>query len=102
MAERLVTIAQYADSPEANLAKQILADFGIEAVLDSEYTASIFPNVAIINLQVLESHAQQAIEILDSTKRIIQQEEQQLENMEEDWDEDDGIDDDGPIEEPES
>ena len=103
MAEKLVTIAQYADSIEANLAKQVLADYGVEATLDGEYTTNIYslPSVAIINLQVLESHANQAVEILESTKRMIQQGEQQLEELEEDWDDDGGIDD-GICEEPES
>ena len=62
MADRLVTIAQFADSAQASLAKQLLADFGIESILAGQNAANVYtiPAVATTELQVLESQAQQA------------------------------------------
>jgi hypothetical protein len=105
MAERLITIAQYGDSIEANLAKQTLADFGIQSVIDGEYAGNVYalPN---IRLQVLESEAQQAIEILESAKKIVDHELQQLEEEKDEFEGEEGslddFDDNGKTEEPNS
>ena len=71
MADKLVTIAQFADSGEASLAQQLLADFGIKAVLAGQHAANlnILPSMAVTDLQVLESQAKQAREILESQKK---------------------------------
>ena len=71
MADKLVTIAQFADSSEASLAQQLLADFGIKAVLVGQHAADVYtlPSIAVTDLQVLESQAQQAREILESQKK---------------------------------
>ena len=71
MADKLVTIAQFADSAQAGLAKQMLADFGIESVLTGQNAANIYtiPALATISLQTFESQAQQAREILESRKK---------------------------------
>ena len=71
MADKLVTIAQFANYIEAEMAKQLLADYGIEAVAAGENAANIYsvPAIAEIDLQVLDSQAQQAQEILESQKR---------------------------------
>jgi ribosomal protein S15P/S13E len=71
MADKLVTIAQFSDYIEANLAKQLLADFGIKSVVTGENTANVYsvPAIAEIDLQVLDSQAQQAQEILESHKK---------------------------------
>ena len=71
MADRLVTIAQFADSAQASLAKQLLADFGIESILAGQNAANVYtiPAVATTELQVLESQAQQAQEILQSHRK---------------------------------
>lgn len=71
MADRLVTIAQFADSAQASLAKQLLADFGIESILAGQNAANVYtiPAVATTELQVLESQAQQAQEILQSRRK---------------------------------
>ena len=71
MADKLVTIAQFASYIEAEMAKQLLADYGIEAVAAGENAANIYsvPAIAEIDLQVLDSQAQQAQEILESQKR---------------------------------
>jgi len=71
MADRLVTIAQFADSAQASLAKQMLADFGIESILTGQNAANIYtiPALATISLQTFEGQAQQAREILESRKK---------------------------------
>ena len=71
MADKLVTIARFADSAQADLAKQLLADFGIKSVITGQNIANIFPGLSPIadtQLQVLESQTQQAQEILESQK----------------------------------
>jgi len=71
MADKLVTIAQFQDYIEADLAKQLLEDFGIKSIVAGQNFANIYPLPAIaeISLQVLESQAQQAMEILESDKK---------------------------------
>jgi len=68
MPDELITIAQFADSCEANLAKQLLSDFGIEAVVTGENFANLYPALPLqlVKLQVRESQSQQAQEILES------------------------------------
>ncbi len=72
MAEKLVTIAQFADYIEADLAKQLLDDFGIKSVVTGQNAANLYsglPALANVELQTLESQAQQAREILESQKK---------------------------------
>ena len=71
MADKLVTVAQFANYIEANLAKQLLDDFGIKSVVTGQNAANIYsvPAIAEIDLQVLDSQAQQAQEILESHKK---------------------------------
>jgi len=68
--DKLVTIAQFTDYIEAEMAKQLLADHEIEAVVSGDNTANVYsiPAVAEIDLQVLESQAKEAVEILESRK----------------------------------
>jgi hypothetical protein len=71
MGDKLVTIAQFPSYIEAELAKQQLADFGVEAVVAGANTASVyagFPFVGLPELQVLESQAKEAMEILEAGK----------------------------------
>jgi len=70
MDDKLVTIAQFPSYIEAEMAKQLLADHGIEAVATGENAANVYslPAVASSELQVPESKAQQAREILESQK----------------------------------
>lgn len=71
MAEKLITIARFADYIEAEMAKQLLADFGIKSVVTGENAANVYagvPALAEVELQVLESDAQRAREILESQK----------------------------------
>jgi hypothetical protein len=69
MEDKLVTIAQYADYIEAEMAKQLLEDNGIEAVITGENVANIYsglPALTDLELQVFESQAKEAIDILES------------------------------------
>ncbi|MDT8302495.1 MAG: DUF2007 domain-containing protein [Sedimentisphaerales bacterium] len=68
MDDKLVTIAQFPSYIEAEMAKQLLADHGIEAVATGEDASNVFslPAIEGPELQVPESKAQQAREILDS------------------------------------
>jgi len=71
VADKLVAIAQFADSSEADLARQLLADFGIKSVVTGQHAANtyVIPGVALAELQVLESRAQEAREILESRNK---------------------------------
>jgi hypothetical protein len=70
MEDKLVTVAQFANYIEAEMARQLLADYGIEAVATGENASNIYslPAVEGPELQVLESQAQKALEILQSQK----------------------------------
>ncbi len=70
MADKLVTIAQFQNYIEAEMAKQLLADYEIEAVVTGENAANLYPisGTEGPELQVLEKNAQQALEILESQK----------------------------------
>jgi hypothetical protein len=73
MAERLVTIAQFSNYIEAEMAKQLLADYGIEAVATGENASNIYSGMPALGgycmLQTLESQAQKAREILESQNK---------------------------------
>lgn len=74
MADKLVTIAQFTDYIEAEMAKQLLDDFGIKSVVTGENVASVYSGVpAAINiqLQTLESQAGRALEILQSESKPV-------------------------------
>lgn len=68
MADKLVTIAEFADYIEAEMAKQLLADYEIEAVVTGANASNLYPISAIEEpeLQVLEKDAQRAKEILEA------------------------------------
>jgi hypothetical protein len=69
--EKLVTIAQFANYIEAEMAKQLLADYGIEAIVTGENASVLYPAAGTEGpeLQVLESQAQKARQILESQKK---------------------------------
>jgi len=69
--ERLVKIAQFADYIEAEMALQVLADYGIKAIVTGQNASNIYPIPAVEGpeLQVLESQAEQARQILESHKQ---------------------------------
>ena len=70
MEDKLVTIAEYANYIEAEMAKQLLADYGIESMVAGENASNLYSMPAIENpqLQVFENQAEKAIEILESQK----------------------------------
>jgi len=68
MEEELVTVARFDDCIEADLAKQLLADFGIKAVVTGRNVANVYagvPALTDLELQTLESQAPQARDILE-------------------------------------
>ena len=72
MADKLVTIAQFTNYIEAEMAKQLLADYGIKSVVTGQNVANVYsgvPALADVELQTFESQAQQALEILESHKK---------------------------------
>ena len=71
MADKLVTIAEFTDYIEAEMAKQLLADYEIEAVVTGENASNLYPISGMVGpeLQVLEKNAQQAREILESREK---------------------------------
>ncbi len=71
MADKLVTVAQFTDYIEAEMAKQLLADYEIEAVVTGDNASNLYPISAIEGpeLQVLEKDAQRAREILESREK---------------------------------
>ncbi len=68
MTEKLVTIARFSDSIEADLAKQRLADFGIEAILAGEHASNVYAGLPALTmeLKVVESQADRARQILNT------------------------------------
>ena len=69
MEDKLVTIAEFGDSIEADLAKQKLDDFGIRSVIIGQHTANTYVGlnaIATVKLQTMESLAEKALEILES------------------------------------
>jgi len=69
--DKLITIATFTDSIQASLAKQQLDNAGIKSLLAGENAANIYtiPAVAATELQVLESQAKKAMEILNLDKK---------------------------------
>ena len=70
MSDRIVTIAKFDDVMKAEFAVQVLADYDIKAILDGKNFAGMYSGLGVdlfnVKLQVLESDAEKAIEILDS------------------------------------
>jgi len=67
MEEKLVTIATFTDYIEAELAKQLLDDFGIKSVVIGEKFGLPYPMIpSEAKLEVFERQAKQAQEILES------------------------------------
>lgn len=73
MPDKLVIIAQFANYIEAEMAKQLLADYDIKAVVTGQHASNIYSGVPALGgyckLQTLESQAERAREILESRKK---------------------------------
>ena len=68
MGDKLVTIARFSNYIEAELAKQLLDDFGIKSVVTGQNAANIYsvPAIEEASLQTFESDAERAQQILES------------------------------------
>ena len=67
MDDKLVTIARFTDNIQAEMAKQLLDDFGIKAIVTGQNVANVYAGVpAVMDLELLtfESHAHRARQIL--------------------------------------
>ncbi|MBN2272201.1 MAG: DUF2007 domain-containing protein [Sedimentisphaerales bacterium] len=72
MDEKLVTVARFEDSIEAEIAKQLLVDNGIKSVVTGEYVANnLYAGgvAADMWVQTFESDARRAMEILESNEK---------------------------------
>jgi Putative prokaryotic signal transducing protein len=80
MADKLVTIAEYMDSMQAEMAKQILEDFDIKSVVIGENAANtcLAPTVITAKLQVLEKDADEARQILEDQQQGHEPEEYEV------------------------
>jgi hypothetical protein len=69
MSDKIITIAKFGDVMKGELAVQLLADHDIKAILDGKNFAGMYSGLGVdlfnVKLQVLESDAEKAIEILD-------------------------------------
>ena len=79
MANELVTIAEYMDSIQAEMAKQVLKDFDIQAVVVGENAGDgrigVFES---IKLQVKQSDAEEARQILEEQQQGREPEEYEV------------------------
>lgn len=89
--EKLVTVARYEDYVKADLARQLLEDEGIKAVVTGQNVANVYsgvPAVIDIELQTLESQAEQARQILEDADRQVVDQDLEKEDWSDDEDED--------------
>jgi len=75
MTDKFVIVAEYADSMTAELAKQVLEDFDIRAVIVGQNVANLFPSAMTVKIQVLESDADKAKQILEEQEQGYEPEE---------------------------
>jgi len=67
--DKLVKIAVFDDSMQADLAKQTLEDHQIKAVLLGDNAANIYPiPILAVELHVPENDAEKAVQILQSSQ----------------------------------
>jgi TRAP-type C4-dicarboxylate transport system substrate-binding protein len=80
MADKLVTIAEYTDSMRAEMARQVLEDFGIRAVVLDQNATNLClpPAILTAKLQVFESQAEQARQILEENQQGYEPEEYEV------------------------
>ena len=82
MEDKLVTIAEYADSMKAEIAKQVLDDFGIKSMLVGEIGADVLAGVLAfskpVKLQVLEKDADEAKQVLEDQEQGHEPEEYEI------------------------
>jgi hypothetical protein len=71
MADKLVTITQFPSYIDAEMAKQLLDDFGIKSVVTGQNETNVYsvPAFGLTSMQTFESQAKRAQEILESQER---------------------------------
>jgi hypothetical protein len=72
MADKLVTIAQFTDYIQVEMAKQLFTDYGIEAVATGGNASNNMDSIPAVEgpeLPVLKSQAEQAKEFLEAHDR---------------------------------
>jgi adenylyl- and sulfurtransferase ThiI len=85
--EKLVTVARFDNYVEADMARQVLEDQGVKAVVMGQNVGNVYsgvPAVIDIELQTFESQAMEARQILEDTTRPLASDESQ-DAEEEDW-----------------
>lgn len=81
MKEKLVTVARFSDYIQADLARQLLQDEGIEAFVMGQNVGNVYSGVPAaidIELQTPESQAQEAQEFLEANQqesRVLEEDE---------------------------
>ena len=69
MEDKLVTVARYKEYTEAEMARRLLENNGIKAIVTGDGAAKVYsgvPAVMDLELQALKSQAEKAREILES------------------------------------
>jgi hypothetical protein len=72
MNEKLVTVARFSDYIKADLARQLLEDEGIGAFVMGQNVGNVYSGVPVavdIELQTLESEAEEARKILEASEQ---------------------------------
>jgi hypothetical protein len=90
MSNKLVTIAEFADSMQAEMARQTLEEFGIRAmILDKNISNLGYPPMPwnTTKLQVLESDADEARQILEDQQDAHEPEDYEVGDDSDDSDE---------------
>jgi hypothetical protein len=89
MADKLVTIAEYMDSMQAEFARQVLEDFEIRAVVVGGNFADLnmMPTMPLVKLQVPESKAEEAKQILEEQQEGREPEDYEVMDNSDDIDE---------------
>ena len=93
--KKLVTVARYTDYMEADLARQLLEDEGIKAVVMGQNVGNVYsgvPAVVDIELQTPESQAGEAKEILEAAKAAGARTSAEGSEEAEDWDDEEDED----------
>ncbi len=102
--EKLVTVARFDDYMKADLARQLLEDEGIKAVVLGQNVGNVYsgvPAVVDIELQTLASEAEEARAILEANKPQNSEESEEDFEEEEDFGEDEPDPEEGPQDEQE-
>ncbi len=65
--DKLVTVAVFESYIKAEMARQLLEDFGIKSVVTGQNAANVYslPGIAKVTLQTFESRAKEAKDILE-------------------------------------